>query len=117
MSRGFRDEAELWTWMRPKMIGKWERVECFFPEGFFDVMGSYQKKLIFIERKISDKPDRKLIEPGQITFAKWMMSCGHECWYAWGGRSVRRILFTPALAATPGEAFGIPVARPPFWKG
>lgn len=111
--KGFRDEGALWDYMRPKMRGKWERVELAVgPEGFFDLMGSFEKKLIFIERKISDAPNRRLVEPGQITFADWMMSCSHRCYFVWGGRTSKAVLFTEGLDFTPRG-----LCRPPFWKG
>lgn len=113
---GFRDEARLWTWMRPRMRGKWMRIENSVEEGFFDLMGSVNQKLIFIERKVADTPNKELIEPGQLLFAKWMRGCGHDCWYAWGGRSAKVVLFTPALE-TPAAPFGVVVGRPVFWGG
>jgi hypothetical protein len=113
VSKGFRDEAKLWDYMRPKMRGKWERVELAIgPEGFFDLMGSFEKKLIFVERKISDAPNRSLVEPGQFTFAEWMMSCGHECFFVWGGRTSKNVLFTKGLDFTLSG-----LCRPPFWRG
>lgn len=113
---GFRSEARLWDFMKPRMRGKWMRIENSVEEGFFDLMGSVNQKLIFIERKVADAPDKDLIEPGQLLFAKWMKSCGHDCWYAWGGRTKNKVLFTPALVVS-DMPFGIPIARPVFWSG
>lgn len=112
MSRGFRSEADLWTFMRPRILGKWMRIENSVEEGFFDLMGSFKKKLVFVERKVSDAPNRDLVEPGQIGFAEWMMSCGHECYFVWGGRTSRNVLWTRGLNFTFTGLFS-----PPFWKG
>lgn len=98
--KGFRHEKALWDYLRPRLAGKWERIEVAVgPEGFFDTMGTYNGRLIFVERKIADVPDKKLIEPGQIEFAKWMLSAGHSCYYIWGGRSTRAVQWTEALAS------------------
>lgn len=110
--KGFRDEAALWTYMRPRILGKWMRVENSVEEGFFDLFGSYKGKLRFVERKISDAPNRNLLEPGQHDFAKWMMQCGHEVYFVWGGRTTRNVIFTRGLEFGP-EA----VCKPDFWKG
>lgn len=95
---GFRDEAQLWTWMRPKMKGKWERVECIMPEGVPDVMGTCDGDLVWIERKIG-LPNRKAMEPGQIAFFEWMEGClyGPQCWVAWGDPKSKLVRFTLGL--------------------
>lgn len=112
MAKGFRSEADLWTAMRPKMLGKWMRVENVVEEGFFDLMGSYRSRLVFVERKISDAPNRELVEPGQIEFCKWMQQCGHDCYFVWGGRTSKNVLWTEGLDF---KLSGL--RRPAFWRG
>lgn len=111
MAKGFRSEADLWTYMRPRIKGKWMRMENSVEEGFYDLFGSYEKRLIFVERKISDAPNRSLVEPGQIEFAKWMLQCGHDCYLVWGGRSSRNVLWTYGLDFSPAG-----LCRPEFWR-
>lgn len=112
MAKGFRSEADLWTYMRPRIKGKWMRMENSVSEGFYDLFGSHRGRLLFVERKISDAPNRDLVEPGQIEFAKWMLQCNQDCYFVWGGRTTRNVLWTKSLDFSPKG-----LCVPDFWCG
>jgi hypothetical protein len=106
---GFKDEKELWAWMRPQMLGKWERVECMFPAGFPDVFGSYNGTLTFIELKVG-QPDLKALEAGQYDFMNWMQNCRISCYVVFGDPDTKttRWWYWPETKAW---------KAPNFWRG
>lgn len=109
---GFKDEKELWKWMsnteKMRMQGKWTRIECIYPPGIPDVLGTYMGLLIWIELKVG-MPNPRALESGQIDFMNWMHNSNRPCYVCWGDPDVD----TTRWWYWPSRNFDIP----PFWKG
>jgi hypothetical protein len=93
---GFKDEAQLWTWLKSRLRGKWERCEAIFPEGFPDAFGTNGGVLHFLERKVGRPEDDvyKMMEPGQKEFFKWIASCTDTpLWIVVGYTKARNVAF------------------------
>jgi len=110
--RGFRDEGALWDYMRPRMLGRWERVEVIHPEGMPDIFGTHGGYSHWIERKVgSSYSVRKMMEPGQIEFFDWLDKSTDDVglWVVVGGDNNKSVTWFrwPDLDRP---------ALPPFWE-
>jgi hypothetical protein len=107
---GFNDEKQMWEFERKRLIGKrWQRYELIFPDGHPDVKGSYDDQIIYVENKVAEEPDRKLLTPAQREYIPWLIDCGEIVWFAWGDPKQKIIRFTWGLD------FG-KLLIPPFWS-
>ena len=78
-------EDELWAYIRPWLVGKWERVEVVYPVGFPDAFGFFQGQTHFIELKIG-KPSLAKLRPKQHEFAADATARGVPVWLCFGYR-------------------------------
>lgn len=60
----FDNTASVWKFARPRLAGRWWRVEVVTPDGFPDVVGVRRGKVHFIEIKANGDTMR----PSQIIF-------------------------------------------------
>jgi len=81
--RSFRDEKALWDFIRPRLRGKWSRVETVTPEGMFDSWGLYQQSQFWMELKIG-KPTINALRPSQHDFLIELIRHGQPAWTCFG---------------------------------
>ena len=83
---GFKNEKQLWGWLKKRLYGKWERVEAIVPEGICDVLGGFNGKIVFIELKVG-APSKKDIRPKQREFIEWAISVGADVYVVFGSKT------------------------------
>jgi len=107
---GFKDEKQLWKWMKPRLQGRWERLEAIFPVGMPDAFGTFDDMLHFVELKVG-RPTLTTLRPEQREFIRWQDNGPKEtitpCFVAFGDPHLKDVTFL---------RWGAPV-RPLFWKG
>ena len=101
----WKDEVQLWEWLKPRLKGKWTRLEVSYPAGLCDSMGLWHGQTIWLEHKVG-KPSKTLFKTTQIDFA---LDCErhHVPWWCCFGY-YGRVFFYPSLDLTKS-------ALPPFW--
>ena len=92
---GFKNEAQLWSWMIMRMKGKWERIETIFPVGVPDCFGTHNGEFQWIERKVGSGDVAAMLESSQKDFFKWMhASASHmPLWVAVGSPTDKSVKF------------------------
>jgi hypothetical protein len=116
VSKGFKDETDLWGYQRKRLLGRWDRYELVFPEGHPDVKGSYVKRIHYIENKVGE-PDINALEASQVDYIRWLLICDQSVWVCFGSKKAKEVTWTKAFLVDDAGDFALKVDMPPpFWK-
>jgi len=113
----WRDEEHLWGYLKPRMRGKWWRLEASCPDGLTDSMGLWQGQTHWLEHKIG-RPSVQLLRPAQRTFAlecrdhgvPWYACFGYRgnAWFYDFNGLLTNTAVTPPFWVSPSEALRLP---------
>lgn len=108
MSREYRGEAgALWRHLKPRLRGKWWRMEVITPAGIPDLVGLFRGQTYWMEMKIG-KPDLKALRAEQRDFGIDCIESGVPFWLCFGHKH------SPVFFC--GVQTDVP-STPPFWRG
>ena len=94
MRPSFKDEKALWEYIRPRLRGRWSRVEAVTPEGMFDSWGLFGRGQIWMELKVG-KPTINALRPSQHSFLIELVRHDQPAWTCFGYRG--EVLFFEGL--------------------
>jgi hypothetical protein len=115
MTKGFKDEKDLWKYQKKFLPPTFQRYELMTPAGHPDVKGSYCSVIIYIENKVGDYDNRLLrraqMESSQIEYLNWLEMCGQPTYVCFGSKMAKRVqwFMLPDLEN--------PIKAPPGWTG
>lgn len=104
--RSFKDEKALWNYIRPRLRGKWSRVETVTPEGMLDSWGLYKSSQIWMELKVG-KPSISALRPSQHAFLIELLRHRQSAWTCFGYKG--EVLFFAGVNFSDAKV-------PPFYR-
>ncbi len=73
------NEKKLWAHIRPRLRGRWTRVEVAVPAGLFDALGLYRQQAYWLELKVAP-PSFKNLRASQQEFMLALLDHGLPAW-------------------------------------
>jgi hypothetical protein len=97
MTKGFKDEKELWKYQKKFLPPTFQRYELMTPAGHPDVKGSIAGRIVYIENKVGEektaKARRKKLQASQIEYLSWLYDCNQEVYVCFGDPSRKVVSF------------------------